>query len=54
MQKEAELLLHIIEHDIVTLQSNVSPIDACPESVDDIIVLLIVMAERKGVAEIED
>lgn len=32
----------------------VSPIDACPGSIDDLIVLFIGLAARKGVAEIED
>lgn len=31
----------------------VSPIDACPGPIDDIIVLLIGLAARKGVDEIE-
>ena len=31
-----------------------SPIDACPGPIDDVIVLLISIAARKGVAEIED
>lgn len=31
-----------------------SPIDACPGSIDDVIVLLVGIAARKGVAEIED
>lgn len=32
----------------------ISPIDACPGPIDDVIVLLVGIAARKGVAEIED
>ena len=31
-----------------------SPIDVCPGPIDDVIVLFIGIAARKGVAEIED
>ena len=31
-----------------------STIDACPGPIDDVIVLLVGIAARKGVAEIED
>ena len=31
-----------------------SPIDACPGPIDDVIVLLVGIATRKGVAKIED
>lgn len=31
-----------------------SPIDACPGPIDDMIVLIIGMAARKGVVKIED